>query len=140
MSKILEFLQTYQRTVAGGDHLFDRVRVFESGAGDHADDRRVGSESSIASGSQRSGECHGTGRFGEDAFCKSEAALSVPDFFIGDDVLSQTVFNDQYVDRLTGNAGADWFLANTSNDSAGDVVIDIIADLGSSDMAGDTDT
>ena len=86
MSKILELFQGDQRTVAGGDHLLDRVRVFESGAGDQADDIRVGSESLIASGSQSSGECDGAGRFGEDTFFKSEAALNIPDFFIADDV------------------------------------------------------
>ena len=86
MSKILELFQADQRAVAGGDHLLDRVRVFESGTGDHADDVRVEIDSLIASSSQSSSECDGAGRFGEDAFFESEAALSVPDFFIGDDV------------------------------------------------------
>ena len=86
MSEVLELFQADQRTVAGRNHLLDRVRVFESGTGDHTDDVCVESKSSITSRSQRSGECDGAGWFGEDTFFKSEAALSVPDFFIGDDV------------------------------------------------------
>ena len=82
-----ELIQTDQRSTSRrGNRLFDGVRVFEAGAGDHADDVGVGGEAAFASGSQGTGEGDGSGGFGENTFVAGEAALSFPDFGIGDDV------------------------------------------------------
>ena len=62
-------------------------------------------------------------------------------FLSGADVAglgSQTVFSDSAVDRLTGNGGTDWFLANITNDSTGDSA-DVIVDASKSEAAGDID-
>ena len=51
---------------------------------------------------------------------------------------NQTVFSDSSVDQLTGNAGSDWFLANTNNDSTGEVA-DVILDSNKNEAACDID-
>jgi len=40
-------------------------------------------------------------------------------FHISDDGLSQTVFNDNDLDKLTGSPGADWFFAKLVADNGG---------------------
>lgn len=74
----------------------------------------------------------------------SFAARSNGGFFLnGADVNgvagSQTVFSDASVDTITGNAGADWFLANITNEAGNDDVQDIITDLSNADGASDID-
>ncbi|MBI2803679.1 MAG: hypothetical protein HYX68_01685, partial [Planctomycetes bacterium] len=62
-------------------------------------------------------------------------------FLSGADVVgvaSQTVFSDSSVDQLTGNQGSDWFLANTVNDSTGDVK-DVILDAARGEVLADID-
>ena len=58
-------------------------------------------------------------------------------FLIGDDGLSQTVFNDNDLDKLTGSAGADWFFANLVADNGG--VLDNVTDKAISEYWTDTD-
>ena len=52
-----------------------------------------------------------------------------------DDGASQTVFNDNDVDTLTGSQGTDWFFAN--HDGPG--VLDIITDKAANELWSDTD-
>ena len=56
---------------------------------------------------------------------------------IGDDGATQTVFNDNDVDTLTGGQGVDWFFANRFSDNGG--VIDIVSDKAGSELWNDTD-
>ena len=56
---------------------------------------------------------------------------------VGDDGATQTVFNDNDVDTLTGSSGQDWFFANTINDNGG--AIDIIVDQAGNEIVRDTD-
>ena len=54
---------------------------------------------------------------------------------VGDDGASQTVFNDNDVDTLTGSQGIDWFFAN--HDGPGE--LDIITDKAANELWSDTD-
>ena len=56
---------------------------------------------------------------------------------IGDDGASQTVFNDNEVDTLTGGQGTDWFFANRQADGGG--LLDVVSDKGASELWSDTD-
>ena len=56
---------------------------------------------------------------------------------IGDDGATQTVFNDNDVDTLTGSAGQDWFFANKVADNGG--AIDVVTDQASNETYTDTD-
>ena len=58
---------------------------------------------------------------------------------IGDDGATQTVFNDNDVDTLTGSTGQDWFFANTNNNGGGNAAIDIITDQDGNEVGNDTD-
>ena len=52
------------------------------------------------------------------------------------------VFSDKSVDSLSGKAGSDWFLANVTQDSGGNVagdVKDIVIDLAKGETAADID-
>ena len=55
----------------------------------------------------------------------------------GNDGSSQTVFNDNDVDTLTGSQSQDWFLANQNGNSG--EAIDIITDKASNETYSDTD-
>ena len=54
---------------------------------------------------------------------------------VGDDGASQTVFNDNDVDTLTGSQGIDWFFANHH----GPGVLDILTDKAANELWNDTD-
>lgn len=56
---------------------------------------------------------------------------------VGGDGATQPVFNDNYVDVLTGGAGIDWFFANRIADNGG--VLDTITDLRANELWTDTD-
>jgi len=61
-------------------------------------------------------------------------------YLIGNDGATQTVFNDNDVDTLTGSSGSDWFLANkTADNGEGSTKLDKITDLTGSDTNSDTD-
>ena len=55
----------------------------------------------------------------------------------GNDGALQTVFNDNDLDILTGDQGADWFLANQIADNGG--VLDLVTDKASNEVWSDTD-
>ena len=55
----------------------------------------------------------------------------------GNDGAAQTVFNDNDVDELTGNAGQDWFFANQVADNGG--VLDKVIDKAANEQWDDTD-
>ena len=56
---------------------------------------------------------------------------------VGDDGATQTVFNDNSADTLTGSQGIDWFFANRIADNGG--VLDTVTDQGASELWSDTD-
>jgi hypothetical protein len=56
---------------------------------------------------------------------------------VGDDGATQTVFNDNDVDKLTGSQGMDWFFGNRVNDNGG--VLDNIVDKAINELWNDTD-
>lgn len=56
---------------------------------------------------------------------------------MGDEVVSQTVFNDNDVDMLTGSQGQDWFFANRVADNGGP--IDFVTDKAGNELWNDTD-
>lgn len=56
---------------------------------------------------------------------------------VGDDGASQTVFNDNDVDTVTGSQGQDWFFANRYADNGG--VLDLVTDLSNIENWTDTD-
>jgi hypothetical protein len=59
---------------------------------------------------------------------------------IGDDGVTQTVFNDNQVDTLTGNQGQDWFHANLIADTAANGgVLDVVVDKAVNELWSDTD-
>jgi hypothetical protein len=56
---------------------------------------------------------------------------------VGDDGATQTVFDDDSADKLTGSQGIDWFFANRDADSGG--VLDTVTDQAVSELWSDTD-
>ena len=58
-------------------------------------------------------------------------------FLVGNDGASQTVFNDNDSDTLTGNAATDWFFANLTNDNGGP--LDKITDGTGNEKQSDSD-
>ena len=58
-------------------------------------------------------------------------------FLIGDDGASQSVFNDNDFDQLTGSQGTDWFFANRVADNGG--VLDQVTDKAASELWSDID-
>ena len=58
-------------------------------------------------------------------------------FLIGNDGASQSVFNDDDEDGLTGSLDSDWFFANLVADNGGP--LDLITDIASSEQDTDTD-
>ena len=55
---------------------------------------------------------------------------------VGDDGASQTVFNDNDIDTLTGSQGTDWFFANREAEGG---ILDVVTDKASSELWNDTD-
>lgn len=55
------------------------------------------------------------------------------------DGVNQNVFSDLFSDKLTGSAGQDLFLVDTSLDEA-DAVKDLITDAGNSELSVDIDS
>ena len=68
---------------------------------------------------------------------KAGTGLTAGNLLVGDDGETQTVFNDNQVDTLTGNQGVDWFFANRVADNGG--VLDIVTDLAGNELWSDTD-
>ncbi len=58
-------------------------------------------------------------------------------YLIGNDCATQTVFNDNEIDTLAGNAGTDWYYANLTNDNGGP--LDVITGLESGEKKSDSD-
>jgi len=58
-------------------------------------------------------------------------------FLIGNDGASQSVFNDDEEDSLTGSLDSDWFFANLVADNSG--ALNLITDIASSEQDTDTD-
>ena len=63
--------------------------------------------------------------------------LTAGNRLIGDDGATQTVFNDNDVDTLTGSQGQDWFFANRVADNGG--VLDVVTDKAANELWNDTD-
>ena len=53
------------------------------------------------------------------------------------DGATQTVFNDNQVDTLTGSQGQDWFLANQIAENGGE--LDTVTDKAANELCSDTD-
>jgi hypothetical protein len=79
---------------------------------------------------------NGTGGSGLDASTFGSRANG-GHFLIGNDGATQTVFNDNEEDKLTGSSANDWFFANLVADNGG--VIDKITDKASGEIGTDTD-
>ncbi len=79
---------------------------------------------------------NGTGGSGLDSSTFSNRANGNY-MLIGDDVIGQTVFTDNEVDKLTGSSGADWFFANLVADNGG--ALDTATDKAGTELWTDTD-
>jgi hypothetical protein len=56
---------------------------------------------------------------------------------VGGDGATQTVFEDNSTDTITGNQGLDWFFANQVPDNGGP--LDVVTDQAGNEMWSDTD-